>query len=453
MDMQVGSRGHRAAAIVLIAASLGFLSGCRSFFSSGMKSIQVPTLSQSLEAIEAVKKRLPGSGNDERPQLPAPTKIELAQFKEAKQLTQSGEHARAEALLLDPKGQGYRRFFDFSGRRRRSLKKKWEKESRLGDTLNPQFADPGAGLREESLYLLAENQFQLKKFAASQDNFTLLLTDFPSTRYIDHATGRLFEIGRFWLDSQHFKSAGKIRPVGASTPSPGLDPSTTRGWLLSLPLVPNFTDSTRPVFDTRGRALQSLKTIWLNDPTGELADDALMLSATVHLERGDYREADRVFTSLRKLYPESPYLESAFLLGSHVRLMSYQGAGYDETPLEQSGQLKQSLLRLFPEAEEQDRLKDELAAIKNAKAAREWERVRFYRKKNLPNAMAVHLVQILAKYPGTIHAERARKLLGELGPEYASGAWLRQEVEGAGNPLSAPSAEEPGKPTADQPGE
>lgn len=451
MDMQVGSRGHTTAAIVLTAAVLGFSSGCRSYVASGMKSIQVPTLNKSLEAIAAVKKRLPGGTEKERPQFPDPTKIELAQFEKAKQLTRSGDHAGAEALLLDPKGQGYGRFFDFSGRRRKSLKKKWAKESRLGDTLNPQFADPGAGLREESLYLLAENQFQLKKYAAAQDNFTLLMTDFPSTRYIDNATGRLFEIGRYWLDSQHFKAAGKIRPASASVPSPGSDPSTTRGWLASLPLVPNVIDSTRPVFDTRGRALQSLKTIWLNDPTGELADDALMLSATVHLERGDHREADRVFTSLRKLYPESPYLESAFLLGSHVRLMSYQGAGYDETPLEQSGQLKQSLLRLFPEAEERDRLKSELGGIDNAKAAREWERVKFYRKKNLPNAMAIHLVQILAKFPGTVHAERARKLLEGMGPEYASGAWLRQEVEKAGNPF--PVVEQPDSQPANQPGE
>src|SRR5690606_41681136 len=56
-------------------------------------------------------------------------------------------------------------------------------------------------------------------------------------------------------------------------------------------------------------AIQSLKTIWMNDPTGPLADDALMLTATYYLRKGDFLEADHFFTILREEFPKSPHLQ------------------------------------------------------------------------------------------------------------------------------------------------
>lgn len=421
-------------AILLAACLLGCTPGCRSLEVGGLDLVSAP-LNRSL----AVMKSAVSTDTSQHPEAEAgPTSVELARYEQATRLTEEGKHGEAEALLVDLKNQGYARFFDISSRRRKSFAKKIDKDPRLGDTLNPHLLDPGAALREDALFLLAENQFQLKKFAPAQDNFTALMTEFPSTRHIDRATQRLFEIGRYWLDSQHFLAASTIRPAGAIVPAAGSDPSTTQGWLMTMPILPNVTDPTRPLFDTRGRALQALKSIWLNDPTGHLADDALMLTAAIHLEQKNRREADRILTNLRKLYPDSPYLEPAFLLGSHVRLLSYQGSEYDQTPLEESAQLKRSTLGLYPDIKEKSRLESELQDIENARADREWQRVEFYRKKNLPNAMAIHLTQILARFPGTGHAKRAQAMLRQLGPGYASGKWLAREVQSVGNPLAKP---------------
>ena len=49
--------------------------------------------------------------------------------------------------------------------------------------------------------------------------------------------------------------------------------------------------------------------------------------------------------------------------------------------------------------------------------------------------MAVHLNRILARFAGTAHAQRARKELIALGPQYANGRWMATEVRAAGNPL------------------
>ncbi len=421
--------GHAAAlaAVCLLGAS----AGCRSIDVGGLDLITSPfsnSYSALRDATTVDGDRHPDADN-------GPTSGERLRLEQAGKLAESGRHAEAEALLVDLKGQGAARFFDFSKRTRTTFLKKLDDDRRIGDALNPNLLDPRAGFREESLFQLAESRFHQKKYSAAQENYTELMIDFPSTRHIDRASQRLFEIGRYWLDTQNFEAAAQIRPAGATATASTTSQGTPAGWFAGLPLVPNLSDSTRPFFDTKGQALLALKTIWLNDPTGHLADDALMLAAATHLEQGDSREADRILTNLRKLYPNSPYLEPAFLLGSHVRLMGYQGSHYDQTPLDEAAQLKTSTLGLFPDIKEKERLQAELADIERARAEREWQRVEFYRKKNLPKAMAVHLNRILARFAGTGHAQRAQQELIDLGPEFANGGWMASEVRAAGNPL------------------
>src|SRR6185369_8992685 len=109
-----------------------------------------------------------------------------------------------------------------------------------------------------------------------------------------------------------------------------------------------------------GRALQALHSIWLRDPTGPLADDALMLTATEHLRAGDNREADRFFTIIREEYPQSPYSQPAYVFGSKVKQAAYQGAKYDGRQLEEAKKLTQSTVRLFPESPHRTKLMEEL---------------------------------------------------------------------------------------------
>ncbi|MEC9010519.1 MAG: hypothetical protein VX877_14740, partial [Planctomycetota bacterium] len=263
--------GHVAA--LLTACLLGSSAGCQSIQVGGLDMLTSP-LSRSCSAI----KDAATVNTDQHPDLgQGPSAGERLRLERARNLAETGRHAEAEALLVDLKGQGPARFLDFSKRSRKTFLKKLDKDRRIGDDLNPNLVDPRAAFREDTLFLLAESQFHLKKFSNADDSYTELLTDFPSTRHIDRASQRLFEIGRYWLDSQNFKAASEIRPANAIVPAGRSEPGMTGYWFTRLPLIPNMTDGTRPLFDTGGRALRTLKTIWLNDPTGHLADDALML--------------------------------------------------------------------------------------------------------------------------------------------------------------------------------
>lgn len=275
-------------------------------------------------------------------------------------------------------------------------------------------------IREEALFMMAECQFQQKKYSWADDSYGRVVKDFPSTRYLDTISQRRFEIARTWLGFPDIVTSSEVQPVNfdkpSDTPAPEHAPNTPRGITYTIPVLPNFTDRSRPVFDTKGRALESLKSIWLNDPTGPLADDAIMLTASHHLREGDFVEADHMYSTLRKEYPKSRHLENAFVLGSHVKLMSYQGSEYDGTSLDEARQLRESTLRIYPNTPDRERLLQEIQKIEDAAAERDWAQVRFYQKKGKPKAVAVMCKEVIKKHPHSRQAELARETLAKIDP-------------------------------------
>lgn len=276
-------------------------------------------------------------------------------------------------------------------------------------------------VREEAMFLKAEAQFAQEKYSWAQDSYDDLMNEYPSTRHMDAATHKMYTIARTWLGFPEPVATSDIQLVNAETPrlTPPPAPSGNASRFdptRKVPILPNFHDRRRPIFDTNGRALEALKSVWLKDPTGPLADDALMLAASHHLRNKDYIEADHHYTMLREQYPKSPHLETAFVLNGFVKHVSYQGAAYDGKNLEESEAIKRATLNLFPDNEARERIEGELAQIEEAKADREWEMVRYYQRRRLPKAVAMHCHVILDKYPRTERARGARELLRSLDP-------------------------------------
>lgn len=281
-------------------------------------------------------------------------------------------------------------------------------------------------IREDALFMKAESAYQLGHYAHAQDEYSRLLRDYPSTRHLDDVSKRLFEIARIWLDFPDAAQVGEVQQVNYDNFGNKLPPETPPKKRQSTvaALWPNLTDKSRPLFDPEGNGVGALRLIWLNDPTGPLADDALMLAASHYARTGNFIEADRHYTLLREEYPNSPHVQSAFVLGSHVKLMSYEGPDYDSKSLNDAEQLKRSILRLYPNLEDRERVEQELRKIEHAKAAREWEQVIFHQKKGNARGQAIYCHLLLQRYPNTSYAKLARERLQELGPEFANGQKL-----------------------------
>ena len=280
----------------------------------------------------------------------------------------------------------------------------------LGKKTAKKFKESSLG--EEAQFYLAESQFALGRYSKAQDGYDQLFEDYPSTRYVEPATRRLFRIAREWLEVSDPVAKNQIRQVsGEKVIEDSTPPKKPSDPTLRVRILPNFHNKSRPMFDTQGRALQCLKSIWMNDPTGPLADDALMLTATHYQRHDSYVEADRYFEILREEYPDSPHLEEAFLLGAHVKQMSYQGPYYEGSELTGARKLKEQSLQLFPVSQQRQQLRKDLDRLYLLEAERAWSKVQYYQKKGRPRAVAIACIQLLEAYPDTGFAKDARATL------------------------------------------
>ena len=70
-------------------------------------------------------------------------------------------------------------------------------------------------LGEEAQFYLAESWFAQGEYGKAQDGYDQLFQDYPSTRYVEPATRRLFAIARTWLEITEPMAKNAIRQVSS----------------------------------------------------------------------------------------------------------------------------------------------------------------------------------------------------------------------------------------------
>ncbi len=296
-------------------------------------------------------------------------------------------------------------------------------------------------IEEEAMFMLAESKYERKEYPSAQDAYGELMKKYTATRHTEASTRRLYSIARYWLGSPPSPSEIELVQYNAgrlNTPEGDKEIPVPR----QVAIAPNFTDKTRPFFDTHGRALQALTAVWLNDPTGPIADDALLMAATHHMRKQDYKEADHYFNILREEYPQSEHVQTAYVVGQRVKLLAYQGADYDGKALDDARKLTSSTLKLFPDADQRSQLANDLGKMDAAAVARDWKRVELYLRKRQFDSAAVYCVIIMQRAPDSEYAQRARETMMKIGPERAGEAWAR---------MPRPSQSVPPRTPGDQP--
>ena len=279
-------------------------------------------------------------------------------------------------------------------------------------------------IREDATYMSGECYYFQQLYADAEDQYSLVVKEYTATKHLDEISRRKFEIARRWLGFKPNQSgiitASDVRPVNfddpSSTPAPTMDYKEPSGITYTVPILPNFVDKTRPWFDTQGPRSSALKSIWLNDPTGPLADDSLMLSASYYLRKGDYVEADHLYDLLRKEFPKSRHLENAYVLGSlQADVLPGSGIRWNRTRGSQEADPADDAA--VSEPARPARMEGDLRKIELAKAAQLWADVKFWKTKGQPKAIAISCKQIIQKFPNTDYAVKAREELAKIKPE------------------------------------
>lgn len=276
-------------------------------------------------------------------------------------------------------------------------------------------------IEEDAMFMEAESYFHRQHFAAAQDAYDELFKKHPATRYVDTSCKRLMQIAQYWLDSPKPAAQVELAAFEKDGANARLDDIPEARVPFAFPLTPNLFDRSRPLFDTQGNALKALKSVWLHDPSGPLADDALYMAATHHMRKRDFREAESYFATIRETYPDSEHAQAAYVLGQHSSLKSYQGTKYDGKQLEEARKLTDSVLRLYPDLPQKQKLEADIEKMKAERAERDWSHFERHVARGEKDAAAVMAEYILRDFPDSPRAAQAREYLLKLGPDYAQG--------------------------------
>ena len=247
-----------------------------------------------------------------------------------------------------------------------------------------------SSLEEDSLFRAGESLFFADAYSDANHTFELLVERYPNTRYHDIIQTRRFAIARYWL---HFYSV---------EPHP---------WYHI-----NWLDETRPFSDLHGNAMRIFARIPLDDPTGRLADDAILAQANSKFVSRRYDEADQLYADLRTMYPTSEHQFSAHLMGIKTKLLRYQGPQYDGDALDEAQQLVKQIRTQFPQesADDQQILNRSEREIRYRKAEREWSMAKFYDRRRSYGAARFYYQLLAEDYGDTPYADKASNRISEI---------------------------------------
>ena len=246
---------------------------------------------------------------------------------------------------------------------------------------------PDSGLEQDSLFMAAESYFFADHYAWANQQYEILVKKYPNSRYLETINTRRFAIAKFWLAS------AESDPLG--------------GYSL------NLTDQTKPYFDTDGYAFRVFNKIRVDDPIGNLADDATMAAANANFRRRKFVKADEFYTDLRKAFTESEHQFAAHYLGLKAKLESYMGSDYEGTSLDDAEKLITEMRRRFPaetdQPEELEYLEKSFAEIRYRKGERLWKMAEFYYRRAEYGPARYYWTRLEKEFDDTPFAKKAQE--------------------------------------------
>lgn len=260
-------------------------------------------------------------------------------------------------------------------------------------------------IEQDALFYQAESYFFDEKYSSAIGLYEELLDKYPNSLHLDKVVRRQFEIARYWEQYHNY------------------DPN----WVTT----PNLIDDTRPLFDTLGHAMKTYENIRLKDPTGPLADSAVMTTANSYFLRGRYNDADYQYKLLREEYPQSEHQFEAHILGLQCKLRIYQGPNYDGGPLEDAKKLAKQLKQQFGgelSREERERLATIQAQLNEALAERDYAVAKYYDETEHYGSAKFYYAKVAKDYPesalGMKARERYQEIVGEPDHPETKVAWF-----------------------------
>ncbi len=251
---------------------------------------------------------------------------------------------------------------------------------------------PDSALEEDAMFMQAEACFFADRYSKADDMYGELVKKYANTRHLNEIGSRQFAIARYWQQTDE----------------------NYHRWVL----IPNFTDRTQPLFDTRGHSVNAYNAVRVNDPKGPWSEGAIMAEANIYFKDHRWEDADYYYNLLRTEYPKSKYQLEAHLLGLQCKFRKYQGPGYDGTPLKEADQIIDQLLVQFPNelGEEREKIVRYKAEVKAQMATRDMHLAQYFDNGKYYRAAKIYYAKVVKDYPQTQFADEAKTRLAAIQP-------------------------------------
>jgi outer membrane protein assembly factor BamD (BamD/ComL family) len=253
-------------------------------------------------------------------------------------------------------------------------------------------ARKGSPWGEKGQYYVAECQYQRGKLVDAHESYEKLVADYPGTEYLDKLVSREYAIAQAWLALE----------------DPKAKPEQPLPWYARF-------NGQLPLLDLHGTAMQALEHVRHHDPTGPLADDAVLRIADEHMHEGDYESAALYYDQLVADHPKSPYLQRAQLAAIDARIKGYVGPEYDGNGLEQARELIKQTMATFPDrpASNED-LYHTLDLINDQEAERTFKIGDYYQRTGKVISAEFYFGKIRQRWPKSPWATEAKSRLATL---------------------------------------
>ena len=242
-----------------------------------------------------------------------------------------------------------------------------------------------SAVEEDALYFEGESYFFADRYVQANRAFEKLVNEYSGTKHMDMAENRRYAIALYWLQLSDNDS------------------------MLS------FSDPKRPKKGLAKEARRVLHQIRMDDPTGQLADDAAMSLSKAFLKANMNYEAADTLEDLRRNYPGSEYQFDAHMLELEAQLAVYQGPAYDDQPLMKADEILKSIVRAFPQESKNEiaYLEKQAARVQNMLGERDLTMAEYFERRGENLAARFHYQRVKEKFEGSSIAEQVDQRIAE----------------------------------------
>lgn len=177
-------------------------------------------------------------------------------------------------------------------------------------------------------------------------------------------------------------------------------------------------------------AIEAFKSVTVNSPLHEMADDALIALADAHRAISDYASAEMEYRQLLSDYAHSPLVpEAEYKLGVTFQEQALPAA-LDQSMTRQAISQFEYFLAVYPESSFGDDARDGILELRTRLAAKSYESATLYFVLHRPKAARVYLEAVVSEYPDTSWArvallDKARSFAAEGSRALAEGEYQR----------------------------